>query len=84
MSPSDSEETDQWQPSCLFTRNLGRTTFRSCFGGGPGDEPHHAQGHVLRFAAEAVDLVEEGSLDEVAPEDVVALMRIRDLLIKLL
>ena len=47
-------------------------------------EPRHRLGHVLKFVAEALDLVEEGRLEEVTPEDVVVLKHIRDLLVRVL
>lgn len=46
-------------------------------------EPRHRLGHVLKFAAEVLDLVEEGKLILPA-EDIALLERTRDQLVRLI
>ncbi|HXY27132.1 MAG TPA: HTH domain-containing protein [Acidimicrobiales bacterium] len=46
------------------------------------EEPRHALGHVLKFAAETLDAVEEGKLD-LPPEDVRLLEGLRDRIVAL-
>jgi hypothetical protein len=41
------------------------------------EEPRHSLCYTLRFVGETLDLVEEGRLEEVTPEDVASLKRIR-------
>jgi hypothetical protein len=51
---------------------------------GSRGEPRHEFGHVLKFAAEALDLIDEGELPEATPEDLARLKRLRDFLVTVL
>ena len=77
----------------LLPRHRPRNVFacwsRSALDSRPGGcdcedktEPRHRLGHVLRFVAEALDLVEEGTFEMATPEDVASLKSTRDLLVK--